>query len=308
MEKLRELVLAYMTKTLGKSPEEVSSLLFTKGADDAEVVKDDALTALFDLDKSRVKVFEDKIKEQHDKGYSKAKAEELGKFEKEAREKYGITEDLKGLALLEAISAKAAKDSGTGEVTEDQVKRSKVYLDTLDQLKKEKEAAVTEWKTKYEGREKELQREATFKTVSDDALKFLDSLNPILPDDEEIAREWKNTFLGRLNEFEFEIKDGKKIVLKKEADGTTKALLDDHGHPVSFDDVVKQKASKLFKFKQGEARGGTGNKNEGAGGNAGKGYTGPVPKTEKEYQDLIAANAGNEDAQIAITKAYIPSK
>lgn len=312
LEKLKELVIAHISKTQGKTPDEVSSLLFKKEADGQEVLTDNALNALSDLDKTRIQTlttkFETEKKELYDKGFSKAKAESLSNYEKGLREKHQITEDLKGTELWDAIATKLTKESNTGEPTEDQVKRSKPYLDTLAQLKKEKEDAVKEWQSKYEGREKELKEQETFKSVSDEALTLLDKLNPILPDEPELQKEWKQIFLNRVGEFKYEKKDGKTIVLKKEDDGSYKALLDEHGHPVAFDHLVKQKASSLFRFNQGERREGSGNRNDGGNNGGNKGYQGPLPKNEKEYNDLITQNAGNEEAQIAITKAFTNQK
>lgn len=306
MDKLKELVLAYIAKTQGKTPQEVSSLLFKTEADNTEVLKDDALNALFDLDKARVQAqtqkFDTERKEAYDKGFNKSKAEALANFEKDLRDKHKITEELKGTALVDAILAKQAKESGTGEPTEDQVKRSKTYLDTIDQLKTEKLAVETEWKGKYEGREKEIQRESTFKTVADDALTLLDTLNPVLPGTPELDKEYKGIFLDRIKQFDYEIKDGKKIVLQKDAEGNLKALLDEHAHPVAFESLVKQKAASLFKFKEGEPKKGTGNNNDDPGSGT-KGYTGPVPKSESEYMKLMSETK-DEATQIAITKAY----
>lgn len=309
MEKLRELVVAYIAKTQGKTPEEVSSLLFKKNeADQTEVLVDGAIDALLNLDKGRMQAvtqkFDTEKKELYDKGYNKAKAEELGKFEKQLREKYQITEDKIGVELVDAILAKQATGNNTGEPTEDQIKRSKVYLDTLAKLKQEKDDVEKTWNEKFSAREKALQKEAAFKTVSEQALTLLDGLKPIFPDETK-SKEWKDVFLSRLNDFDFEVKeDGKTIVvLKKDNDGNTKAFLDEHGHPVSFDSIVKEKAGSLFSFQQGESRSGAGN-NNGGGSGAGKGaYTGPVPKTEQEYMKLISETK-DEDTAIQITKSW----
>lgn len=308
MEKLKELVVSYISKTQGKTPEEVSSLLFKKNdADNSEVLVDDALTSLLDLDKARVNSqtqrFDTEKKDTYDKGYNKAKAESLSKFEKGLRDKYQISEDKQGDALVEAILEKQSKASGTGDPTEDQVKRSKTYLDAIEKLSKEKADALKAEQDKYETREKQLQREATFKTISEDALKELKKLDPILPEDAELLQEWETIFLDKIKAFDYEIKDGKKLVLKKEGE-TTKLYEDEHGHPVSFESIVKQSASKLFKFKAGEDRSGTGNKNNNSGtGTENKGYKGQMPKSKEEYLDMVG-KLTDEKAQIELTKAW----
>ncbi len=308
MEDLKKLVIAYISKTQGKTPEEVSSLLFKTEAD-TEVLNVNALDGLFDWDKYRVNTqttkFESEKKELYDKGFNKAKAESLSKFEKDLRDKYQIAEEKQGTELVDAILAKQSKDSGTGEPTDDQVKRSKTYLDTITNLKKERETAVKEWQDKYEGREKQLQREATFKSVSDDARTFVKSLNPILPEDQKKAEKQLSILIKELEtEFDYEVKeDGKKILTK---DG--KVYCDEHGHPRSFEDVIKEKASAYWDFKKADEREGTGNKtNTAAPGANDKGYKGPVPKNDEEYNKLMSEI--KDDAEgIAITKAWIASQ
>lgn len=306
MEKeLRALLLSFIGRTLNKSAEEVSSLLFTKGADDAEVLQPNALDGLLSLDKTRIQALENENKNHYDKGFNKAKAETLSKFEKDIKEKFGITEDKQGLELIDSIIA--SKVTGS-ELEEEKVKRSKTYLDAIDALKKEKEAVAKEWENKFNSREKQLEKEATLKSVSEKALSFVKSLNPILPADEKKAQNQLQTLVDKLNTYEYEVKeDGKIVVLKKEGD-EFKVLVDEHKHPVSFEDMVKQHASSYWDFKEGQHRQGTGNNNDdNDGGGAGKGYSGPKPKNEEEYQKLIS-EAKDDDARIAITKAWTGTK
>lgn len=303
-DKLKELIVAYVSKTQGKTPEEVSSLLFKKEAD-TEVVNEGALDGLFGWDKDRVAKFDDKIREQHIKGYDKAKAESLSKFEKDIRDKFGVTEEKQGLELIDAVIA--AKSKGTeGALDDEKIKASKIYNDTIDQLKKEKEAAVKEWKDKYEGREKQLQREATFKTIAEEAKSIVKGLEPILPADEKKAERQLSILIRELEtEYEIEVLEGGKKILKKDG----KVVEDSHGHPISFESVVKDKASMLWDFKQGESRGGAGNNNDddGAQGGKAKGYKGPLPKTEDEYLKMIS-ELKEESAQIELTKAWVGSQ
>lgn len=308
MDKLKELVVAYISKTQGKTPEEVSSLLFKKEAD-VEVLKDDAQSALFELDKNRInslnQKFDTERKETYDKGYNKAKAEVLGKLEDEAKSKYGITEDKRGLELIDAIVSAKSKSSN-GEPTEDQVKSSKTYLDAVAQLKKEKAEEVKQWTEKYESREKQLQKEATFKNISDQAVKFVKSLNPILPEDQKKADNQLGILLEQIKGFDFEVKEDGKIVILKEG----KVLCDEHSHPIAFEDLVKERASNLWDFKTGEDRSGTGNNNSGKGGgngNESKGYKGPTPKSNEEYLKMLG-DLKDEKAQIELTKVWNSAK
>lgn len=303
-EKLKELIVAYLSKTQGKTPDEVSSLLFKKEAD-TEVMNETALDGLFEWDKARVAKFDEKIREQHVKGYDKAKAESLAKFEKDIREKFGVAEEKQGLELIDAVIAAKSKGS-EGALDDEKIKASKVYNDTIDLLKKEKDAAVKEWKDKFENREKQLQREATFKTIAEEAKSIVKGLNPILPADEKKAERQLSILIKELEtEYEYEVLEGGKKILKKDG----KVVEDSHGHPISFDSIVKDKASMLWDFKQGDSRQGAGNKNDGdgAGAGTGKGYSGPIPKTEEEYMKMIG-ELKDEKAQIELTKEWVASQ
>ena len=288
-EELKKLLLAFVVKTTGKTAEEVSSLLFKTEAD-VETIQANALDGLLELDRTRVAGFtssvDAKVKEAHDKGFNKAKAESLAKLEGEIKEKYGISEDKKGLDLIDAVIA--AKASTGAETDEEKIKRSTVFLNTVDRMKKEKEDAVKEWQDKFDGREIQLKKEASFKTISEKALAYIDSLNPVLPTDAAKAANQKKIILNQLNDFDFEIKeDGKIVVLKKDGD-TFKVYQDGHGNMIPFEEVVKEKANSFWDFKSGESRSGTGNKNGDNGNGDKKGYTGPAPKDAAEYTKMIS--------------------
>jgi hypothetical protein len=308
MDELKQFVIGFLAKTLNKSADEVSSLLIIKGADDKEVLNKDALSRFLDLDKSRISAIETAAKTDekatYDKGYKKAQAETMSKFEQDIKEKYSITEDKKGLELVDAIIN--SKVSGA-ELEDEKVIRSKRYLDDLNKLKQEKEAAIKAEQKKYQDRETELVEKETFGIVSKHAFTLLDKLGALWPEEEELANNWKGIFNERISPssgYKFEVKeDGKTIiVLKKEGD-EYKTLLDEHKHPVSFEKFIEKTAGSIIKFKQGDKKEGTGNSND-ESGTGDKGYKGPKPKDEAEYQKMIA-EAKDEDMKIAITKSWI---
>jgi hypothetical protein len=105
--------------------------------------------------------------------------------------------------------------------------------------------------------------------------------------------------LSQIGEYEFEVKeDGKVIALK---DG--KVVEDAHGHALSFEAIVKQKADAIWDYKQGDSRGGTGNNNDGGGTGNDKGYKGPVPKSEQESTELMS-KATDATVMEQITEAW----
>lgn len=288
-----ELVSELVTKTLGFQQSELASVLFEIKEDDVAEFRPDALKTL--LDKSAVRVAEFKTKETqaHDKGYSKAKAESITKFESELKEKFGITSDKQGLELIEFAVAEKIKGQG-GELDDEKIKRSTLYLNTVDRLAKEKADAVKAAEDKFNELNNKIQKESTFKTIAEQAKSVLDELKPILPAGQTQEGKSKaeiqiQRFLNELgNEYGFEVKDGKVLVTGKDG----KILEDAHGNMIPLKDIVKNRASELWDFQEGEQRSGTGNSNNGnagagAGANGGKKYTGPAPKTPEEYSQFI---------------------
>lgn len=283
--------------TLGVQPTEIASILFDIKEDETGEIKTDALKIL--LDKSAVRVAEFKAKETqaHDRGHSKAKAESISKFETELKEKFGITSEKQGIELIEFAVAEKLKGQGV-DLDEEKIKRSSIYLNTIDRLTKEKELAIKAEVDKFNELETKIQKESTFKTIAEQANEVLNLLKPILPegktaDGKSKADIQKERFLRELgSDFGFEIKDGKTLVTK---DG--KILEDAHGNMIDFKEIVKQRASELWDFQEGQQRAGTGNKNDDASSGANKKYNGPAPKDATEYSTMIAKATTLEEKQ-----------
>jgi hypothetical protein len=307
----KELLEKFIGKTLNIPAEEVATLMFEK-VDDKEVIKADALESLLEKDKARIAKFVEDRKTQFDNGYKKAQAETLSKFEKEIKEKFGVAEDKQGLELIESIVAENIKGQG-GELDEEKIKRSKLYLDTVSKLNKEKEEAIAAEAKKFNDLETSIKKQTIFKTISDKAKEKLKELNPILPEGKTNDGKSKSDiqierFLRELEmEYNFELKDDKILISDKEG----KLLETPQHYPVDFNELVKEKASALWDFKQGEDRSGTGNKNNGNQGGSddgGKGgYKGPLPKNEDEYLKLVS-ELKDESQQIALTEEWVKSQ
>ena len=285
-----EFVTQLVTTTLGVQQTEIASVLFDIKEDDTAEVKPEALKFLLDKSAVRVASFKEAETKAHDKGFSKAKAEAISKFETELKEKLGVTSDKQGLELIEFAISEKIKAAG-GEIDEEKIKRSPVYLKTLERLEKDKADAVKAAEDKFNELNNKIQKESTFKTIAEQANAVLDELKPILPtgqtaEGKSKAEIQRQRFLNELSsEYGFEIQDGKILVTK---DG--KILEDAHGNMIPLKDIVKNRASELWDFQQGEQRAGTGNNNNAAGANNGGGvkkYNGPAPKTAEEYSSMI---------------------
>lgn len=300
------LVTDFVSKTLGTPASEAASLLFTVKEDGSADLKENALTTLLQKDADRVKAFKDAETKAHDKGFKKAQAEVLEKFEGEVKAKFGITSDEKGVSLIESV-VKSKVGTDGAELDEEKVKRSTHYLSTVERLKKEKEEAVAAEAGKFTELETRIKKESIFKSVTSTARDIVKELNPILPEGKNAEGKSKadiqiEKLLNELgSEYEFEIKDGKTLVSKN-----GKLLEDAHGNMIDFKEIVKAKASDVWDFKEGTQRQSAGNNNDAA--NAGKGsdgvkYTGPVPTNQDEYMKLMG-EAKDDGTKIEITKAW----
>lgn len=308
-----QFVTGLVEKTIGTPASEAASLLFEVKDDGSGDLKSNALQTYLDKDKERVAKFKTEATEAHDKGYKKAQGEALTKFEKDLKEKHGISSDKQGLELIEFLVTEKLKTTGS-EQDEDKIKRSKVYQDMVQKLSKDKEDAVATETKKFQDLQSSIQKESTFKTVSELVLNFVTTeLMPILPEGKTADGKSKadiqlQKFVKDLvAEYEIEVKDG-KVLLSKEG----KLLEDSHGKMLDIKEVTKAKASELWDFKEGEARKGAGNKNDGddnkdKGGDGDKGYKGPIPKSENEYLEMIK-KAPDDASKQQITKAWVDNK
>ncbi len=302
----------FVSKTIGTPASEAASLLFDiKAEDESGVLKATALTSLLDKDKARVQTFKDEATQAHDKGFKKAQSEALTKFESDLKAKHGITSDKQGLDLIDFVVTEKIKADPGANQDEEKIKRSKLYLDTVDRLTKEKNDAVSVETKKFTDLQTSIQKESTFKSVSETVLDYIKTeLMPILPEGKTPEGKSKadiqlEKFVKDFSsEYEIEVKDG-KILLSKEG----KLLEDPHGRRLDIKDLVKARASEVWDFKEGEARQGTGNKNNGSGGagNADKGYTGPIPKSKEEYVEMIKKSPDEKTSQ-EITKVWMENK
>lgn len=301
----------FVSKTIGTPATEAASLLFETKEDGTGELKANALTTLLDKDKVRVQSFKDEATQAHDKGFKKAQGESLSKFESDLKAKHGITSDKQGLELIDFVVTEKIKAVPGAEQDEDKIKRSKVYLDTVNKLTKDKDDAVAAESKKFTDLQTTIQKESTFKSVSATVLDFIKTdLMPILPEgktadgkskaDIQLEKFVKDFF----TEYEIEVKD-ENILFSKEG----KLIEDAHGRRLDIKELVKAKASEVWDFKQGEDRKGTGNSHNasGAAETENKGYSGPIPKNQVEYLDLVN-KAPDDKAKQDITKVWLDNK
>ena len=243
------------------------------------------LQKLLDEDAKRVEAIKKSVdtKPAFQDGFKKAQGEILTKFEKDLKEKFGLESDKMGLELVEEVVSKKSEGGQGGDVTEDAIKRSKVFQDMESNLKKQITTVKNEYETKINEIQDGYKAEQTFSNVSQKALQIFNGLNPILPQNKTVADNQVKFFVNTLKDFKFDVQDERIVVMDKDG----KVLEDGHGNSRSFEDIVKETASGLFEFKANNGGSGSGNGGQGQGG-SGSSYAGNVPKTFEELEKVMS--------------------
>ena len=243
------------------------------------------LQKLLDEDAKRVEAIKKSVdtKPAFQDGFKKAQGEILTKFEKDLKEKFGLESDKMGLELVEELVSKKSEGGQGGDLTEDAIKRSKVFQDMESNLKKQVTTVKTEYETKINEIQDGYKAEQTFSNVSQKALQIFNGLNPILPQNKTVADNQVKFFVNSLKDFKFDVQDERIVVMDKDG----KVLEDGHGNSRSFEDIVKETASGLFEFKANNGGSGSGNGGQGQGG-SGSSYAGHVPKTFEELEKVMS--------------------
>ena len=251
----------------------------------SEQQQTEILNKILEIDAQRVENIKKSVdkKDAFQDGFKKAKSEVLTDFEKGLKEKFGVESDKTGLELVEEVVSKKSEGGQGGDVTEDAIKRSKVFQNMERNLKNQITTVKTEYETKINEIQDGYKAEKTFSNVSQKALQLFNGLNPILPQNKTVADNQVKFFVNTLKDFKFDVQDERIVVMDKDG----KVLEDGHGNSRSFEDIVKETASGLFEFKANNGGSGSGNGGQGQGG-SGSSYAGNVPKTFEELEKVMS--------------------
>ena len=251
----------------------------------SEQQQTEILNKILEIDAQRVENIKKSVdkKDAFQDGFKKAKSEVLTDFEKGLKEKFGVESDKTGLELVEEVVSKKSEGGQNGDITEDAIKRSKVFQDMESNLKRQIKQTETDYQTKINEIQDGYKAEQTFSNVSQKALQIFNGLNPILPQNKTVADNQVKFFVNTLKDFKFDVQDERIVVMDKDG----KVLEDGHGNSRSFEDIVKETASGLFEFKANNGGSGSGNGGQGQGG-SGSSYAGNVPKTFEELEKVMS--------------------
>jgi hypothetical protein len=288
----KEILSAFLSKTLNLDETGVASLYNEDGSE----LKSDALETLLKLDVDRVGKLKPDTKKFFDDGYKKAEGEIRTKVEKEFTERTGFKSDKKGVELFIEY---AAQKQGGGEITEDVVKKHPVFINAIEKLSSEKDAAVQAEQEKFNKFQSELKNKETFSSVASKAMDLFNGLKPILSSDAAKAKHQMEDFVSKLKGYEYDIQGDKVIVLK---DG--KVLEDEHGNRIPFEKIVKETANKYYDFHVTDPKSAPGNGKAGEEGGEKKKVEIVVPKSEQEYAAAIADSTKSLEERGAIKEAW----
>jgi len=295
-----ELLMAFLTTTLKKSADDIRSLIYKEDSDE---LKDDAGALLLELDAQRVSAWDEKLKTAKQEQYDRAKREVSNDFEKRIKSTFNLETDKKGDELIAEAVATKIEGGKDGELTDEKIKASNLYQQLQRDKKSEIEKLNGEWETKLTNAQSEFNQQATRQTVKQKAIAIAKSLNLKISNDPIKAEKQLNIIARDLETYNFEA-NGDDFVVKKE---NGEQLLDQHGNPVSFSELVEGTAKGYFDVndKTDDKPGtGTENKNNFGGGNF---KNIQVPKDGEELKNALRGAKSPEERE-AISNAYIDAQ
>lgn len=283
--KEQDLLFGVLSKTLQKSPEDLKRMIYN-----GDEISETAIESLLKEDTERVKRLKTEFETKgFDNGYSKGKGESLSSFESKVKEKFGVDTSAQGIDLIEELIIKNQKTS----VDPNEVKKHPAYLELeRNSVKKDEYNKVI---SEFENYKNSIAKREKMKVIHSKALEQLKKLNPVIEDNDIVAKRRMEVFLSEFDEFDYEL-DGDYVMPVR--NGTR--IQDEHGNPVGFESLVREKAQRNFVLNQQTYKSNAGNS---------KGQTSVinVPRNDKEYMQAVLKEQDPE-RRIAIKKAYEASK
>ncbi len=248
---LKELLIAYLGKSLNRPAEQLADLLF-ETSDEGETLKGDALNALLALDAERVQKIKPDTKQYFDNGYKKAQSEVMERVEKSLRERFNVDPDkqLTGDALLDAINAAMATE-GTKP---DKIKTSAEYLALEREMRKQIEDLRSQHTAEIENIRLEAKRGQTWAQVSGKIRELVRKHNGLNQD--AITDGMVDLLAAQFREYDYQI-DGEDFLPLKEGN----RVEDAHGHARRLAELVKERAEALLPRIAQQPAGSAGNAN-----------------------------------------------
>lgn len=278
-------ILSTLSKVLNVAESELSSALM-----DGDKVKDGAGKFIEDKFAAKVTAITEEQKQKYEEAKknieSKTKKETAELFEKNLREKYGLSSDKIGEDLLKELEAKV-ETFKTAKTDPEKVRASETYLQDMNELKKQidaaKEEAAKPFKTELETLKESIQKEkvqgAVLKKVDDEIAKL--ALRDDLPKEtmDAIVSTVKQAVI---NGGSYKILENGDLIVVDENGHIKKDM---HGNPVVVNDIISNHI-KVIPVKASNDKGSAGAGEGGKGGAVE--YKGPLPKDSNEMTKMLA--------------------
>ncbi len=271
-----EVLVGVLSATLKVDDGRLSELKESDGA-----WKDDAIEKLAKLHADHVSSIRGDVDKLKQERYSQGKREALEALERDLREEFGVKDtDKRGKDLVKAIVGAASAANG---ITDDKVKTHPLYL----KLEEEYGKLPTTFEQKLKQREEELRAEFEAERTLSSALEaghvVFQGMNPVLPKDPAVAKNQMRLLDDWIRSHKYTTieEGGQRKFVPMKPDGSGR-MTDDHGHNMTFDDLVRQGARMYFEFAVGERKG-SGPDPDRTGKASSGGEKGRDPKTQAEY-------------------------
>jgi hypothetical protein len=291
----KESLLYLATKQFNLTEDEATAMLIEN-----DELKENAVDLLLEKDKERVARLKDERTTRYNEGYQTAEKKFKTIAESEFKELTGYKGNEGNFKEMFQIwlTEEKKKTAGKKEITEDDIKKHPLYIDletkTISKSEYEKlQQDFDQFKTTQ-------QKERVMGVVTDAAWAVVSAKNPILSDNPQVADNRRRDFLAKFNGYDYDLQDGKIIVLK---DG--KRLEDDRANLKPFESFVLELAMLNFDFRAQGDKGNAGNDNK-PGATSGVVLT-LKPTTKEEYHAALDkySGSGDEDIKMRIAlKAY----
>ena len=252
-DKTIETLLYLTTKQFNLSEEEAKALLFEN-----DELKDNAADLILEKDKQRIAKLKAERETKYNEGYQTAEKKFKSHAEEVFKKKTGYngTED-NFEAMFDAWFAHQKETlSKKKEVTEDDIKRHPLYIDL--ETKSIPKQKYDELQKSFDEFRTQSQRKAVMDTVTARAWDVVAARNPILSENQTVAENRKRDFLAKFSAFDYELQDGRIIILKE-----GKRIEDAHGNLKTFEAFTSDLAEQNFDFRAQEEKGNGGNRNTG---------------------------------------------
>lgn len=274
----KQILLDYLTKTLGKSNEEVAAILYKK-ADDGTLTDQPSESALHDLEELHAQHLEaapaDKLTAEYNRGHQAGTFDAKSKIQHLIK-KYGV----EGKTAEEAITKLAAKPVEDA-TTEDKVKTHPIHLNRVSELEAEIERVKTEGEARLQEVESRTARNEQWAAEDPKFDVWLADIGAVLPTNPTAAATLKRIFKEQVKQFNLDPQETGTYL--KKADGTLEK--DKHGNPVKLEAYVKSKAPEYFDIQKQPARESPGN--DAPGDAPAPKWDGKnLPKSQEEFNEI----------------------